>query len=55
MILTKEKKYICENIARDSEGELTFAGKNLTSLAKKYGTPLFIFILIKGKGGHAGD
>ena len=42
MILTKEK-FICENISRDENGELCFAKMPLTSLAEKYGTPLYLY------------
>ena len=42
MILTKEK-FICENISRTESGELCFAGMPLTPLAKKYGTPLYLY------------
>lgn len=34
--------YICENISADSEGILHFAGQDVTSLAQKYGTPLYL-------------
>ena len=34
---------ICDNIARDSEGKLTFAGASLAPLAQKYGTPLYLY------------
>ena len=44
MILTQEKQeFICENISRSSEGELCFAGMPLSPLAKKYGTPLYLY------------
>ena len=42
MILTKEK-FICENISRTESGELCFAGMPLSPLAKKYGTPLYLY------------
>ncbi|MBO5907346.1 MAG: diaminopimelate decarboxylase [Clostridia bacterium] len=34
---------LCDNIARNGEGTLTLAGVNLASLAKKYGTPLYLY------------
>ena len=34
---------ICENLARDKDGRLTFAGMDLTALAERYGTPLYIY------------
>ena len=34
---------LCDNIARDEAGALTFAGASLSSLAKKYGTPLYLY------------
>ena len=34
---------ICENISRDDDGELCFAGMKLTPLAQKYGTPLYLY------------
>ncbi len=34
---------LCENIARSSTGELTFAGVSLPSLKEKYGTPLYLY------------
>ena len=44
MILTKEKEeFICNNISRAEDGELCFAGQRLTPLAKKYGTPLYLY------------
>ncbi len=33
---------ICENIAVNNEGNLTFSGVDTVSLAKKYGTPLYV-------------
>lgn len=33
---------ICDNISKNSEGHLTFAGVDTTLLAKKYGTPLYL-------------
>ena len=44
MLETKEKQeFICENLTRDDSGELCFAGMPLTPLAKKYGTPLYLY------------
>ncbi len=43
MILTKTGSNICENISRTEHGELCFAGVSLTDLAKKYGTPLYLY------------
>ncbi len=44
MVLMKEKnEFICENISRSAEGELCFANMPLTPLAKKYGTPLYLY------------
>ena len=34
---------ICENISRTEEGELCFASTPLLPLAKKYGTPLYLY------------
>lgn len=33
---------ICDNVAQNSEGHLTFAGVDTLTLAKKYGTPLYL-------------
>ena len=41
-MITKSK-YICENISRTAGGELAFAGVPLSALAKKHGTPLYLF------------
>jgi diaminopimelate decarboxylase len=43
MLLIKENEYICENISRNNDGELCFAGMPLTPLAEKYGTPLYLY------------
>ena len=37
-----DKNLICDNLQIDSNYELTFAGINTLSLAKKYGTPLYV-------------
>ena len=43
MILTEEKnEMICKNLKRD-EGELLFAGMSVSALAKKHGTPLYLY------------
>ena len=34
---------ICENLSRNESGELCFAGMELSPLAKKYGTPLYLY------------
>ncbi len=39
----ENREMICENIGRDGRGELTFAGMPLSPLAKKYGTPLYLY------------
>lgn len=33
---------LCENVSVNEEGHLTFAGRDVTSLAEKYGTPLYL-------------
>ncbi len=43
MILTKNDGIICENVTRNNQGELCFAGVSLSSLAKKYATPLYLY------------
>lgn len=44
MILTKtNEETICENISRNDCGELCFASVPLSTLAKKYGTPLYLY------------
>ena len=43
-MLTENKvQMICENLSRNPEGELCLAGMELTPLAKKYGTPLYLY------------
>ncbi len=42
MLVTKEK-FICENISRSDNGELCFANIPLSTLAEKYGTPLYAY------------
>ena len=34
---------ICENLSRDKNGSLTFAGMDLAALAEQYGTPLYLY------------
>ena len=44
MIRIEEKEdLICENVGRDSKGDLTFAGQDLSALAERYGTPLYLY------------
>ena len=43
MIITQKADMICENISRSESGELCFASIPLSSLAKKYGTPLYLY------------
>jgi len=42
MMLTKEK-FICENISRNESGELCLAGVSAAAMAKKHGTPLYLY------------
>ena len=43
MLTENKTQMICENLSRNPEGELCFAGMELTPLAKKYGTPLYLY------------
>jgi len=43
MIVTQNAEMICENLKRNESGELCFAGLALSPLAKKYGTPLYLY------------
>ncbi len=43
MTVTEKAEMICENIKRNENGELCFAGMELAPLAKKYGTPLYLY------------
>ena len=43
MIVTNNAEMICENLKRNEQGELCFAGMPLTPLAEKYGTPLYLY------------
>ena len=43
MIVTEKDTMICENLKRRESGELCFAGLELGPIAKKYGTPLYLY------------
>ncbi len=43
MTTLSKEEMICENISRDGQGELCFAGQRLSPLAEKYGTPLYLY------------
>ena len=43
MIITKNKEMICENLKRNTDGELCLADMPLSPLAEKYGTPLYLY------------
>ena len=43
MIVTQKTEMICENLRRNEYGELCFADMPLSPLAKKYGTPLYLY------------
>ena len=43
MLTLKKEKLLCENVARNEKGELTFAGASLSYLKEKYGTPLYLY------------
>ncbi len=43
IISTQERGLICENLTRSTDGELCLGGVGLSYLAKKYGTPLYIY------------
>ena len=43
MIVTQKTDMICENLRRDANGELCFAGMPLSNLARQYGTPLYLY------------
>ena len=43
MAVIEKTDTICNNVKRNSEGELCFAGMELSALAKKYGTPLYLY------------
>ena len=41
--IQNQEDLICENVGRDAAGALTFAGQDLSALAKEYGTPLYLY------------
>ena len=43
MTITQKTEIICENLSRNAEGELCFANMELSPLAEKYGTPLYLY------------
>ena len=43
MIITQKTEMICDNIKRNEDGELCFANMPLSSLAKQYRTPLYLY------------
>lgn len=43
MVITKNTEMICENIKRGPDGQLCFADIPLSTLAEKYGTPLYLY------------
>ena len=43
MAVIAKTDMICDNVERNAEGELCFAGMELTPLAKEYGTPLYLY------------
>ena len=43
MAVLSKSALICENLSRAEDGELCFAGQRLIPLAKKYGTPLYLY------------
>ena len=43
MVITKKTEMICENIKRSRDGELCFADMPMSTLADKYGTPLYLY------------
>ena len=40
--MTNERKFICDNVSVNGEGHLCLAGSDVVSLAKEYGTPLYL-------------
>ena len=38
-----KREMICENISRSEDGELLFASQSVRALAKKHGTPLYLY------------
>ena len=43
MITTQKTDMICENLSRNADGELCLAGMELSPIAEKYGTPLYLY------------
>lgn len=43
MAILKDKDLICENLTIDCNDNLQFANVNVSDMAKKYGTPLYLF------------
>jgi diaminopimelate decarboxylase len=43
LLASKTKTIICENVSRNVNGELTFAGIPVSKLAKEYNTPLYLY------------
>ena len=43
MIITQKTDMICENLRRNSDGELCFANIPLSRLKRQYGTPLYLY------------
>ena len=43
MTVIEKEQMICENLMRNESGELCFAGMPLSTLADKYGTPLYLY------------
>lgn len=43
MIVAQKSEMICENLTRNENGELCLAGMELSPLAEKYGTPLYLY------------
>ena len=43
MAVIEKTDMICDNISRNAQGELCFAGMELSPLAMQYGTPLYLY------------
>ena len=43
MIVAQKAEMICENLTRNENGELCLVGMELSPLAEKYGTPLYLY------------
>ena len=41
--MVKTKEMIAENLTRGTGGELLLAGVSVSEMAKKYGTPLYLY------------